>query len=440
MSEPPGEGGDFFSRIPLFREFARLLSGEPGPVNWELARQVAVATAMGAETLGGPPALPVPRFTPEPGEQRSWDDHLRLAELWIDPVSSLPGPDRPLAAQLLSRPDWAEAALRGLAPLVEPAARRMAEAIAPGAATGLPPEMAQMVGRLGALLTGLQVGTVVGQLSQLVLSQYDLPLPARDPGTIAILSENVKAFEQSSDLAGDQFRLWLACREVLSQRLLAGVSWLPEHFQRLVEDMARLTEPDAAGLMDRLQSLDMSSLENLQELLEGGQGLSGPPSSELQAATGRLEVLLALVGGYVMALCDRVLAGRLPTLASIEAAVRARGGEDGAHALFAGLLRVDPQRSSAAQGERFCREVLAATDVEGLDRVWAHPDFLPTPEELAVPGRWLERVGLIGGAEVDLDEGLRALLDSEEPGEPGAGGPGRGGGDPGEGGEPGGRA
>jgi putative hydrolase len=440
MSELPGEGGDFFSRIPLFREFARLLSGEQGPVNWELARQVAVATAMGAETLGGPPALPVPRFTPGPGEQRTWDDHLRLAELWVDPVSSLPGPDRPLAARLVSRPDWAEAALRSFAPLVEPAARRMAEAITPGAATGLPPEMAQMVGRLGGLLTGLQVGTVVGQLSQLVLSQYDLPLPARDPGTIMVLSENVQAFEESSGLAGDQFRLWLACHEVLGQRLLAGVSWLPEHLQRLIEDMARLTEPDAAGLMDRLQALDMSSMESVQELLEGGQSLTGPPSSELRAATGRLEVLLALTDGYAIALCDRVLAGRLPTLASIEAAILGRTAEDGAHALFAGLLRVDPQQSSAARGERFCREVLAATDVEGLDQVWAHPDFLPTPEELAVPGRWLERVGLIGGAEIGLDEGLRALLAGDDTGAGGQGGQGGQGGDPrrgGAGGEPG---
>ena len=34
-----------------------------------------------------------------------------------------------------------------------------------------------------------------------------------------------------------------------------------------------------------------------------------------------------------------------------------------------------------------------------------------------MPGRWLERVGLIGGTEVDLDEGLRALLEAEEAGE-----------------------
>ena len=39
-----------------------------------------------------------------------------------------------------------------------------------------------------------------------------------------------------------------------------------------------------------------------------------------------------------------------------------------------------------------------------------------------MPGRWLERVGLIGGAEVDLDEGLRALLEPEDEGDDGDGG------------------
>jgi hypothetical protein len=83
--------------------------------------------------------------------------------------------------------------------------------------------------------------------------------------------------------------------------------------------------------------------------------------------------------------------------------------------LFAQLLRADPGRAAAARGERFCLQVLAATDIEGLDRVWAHPDFLPNQEELAMPGRWLERVGLVGGEEIDLDEGLRALLEGDGP-------------------------
>jgi putative hydrolase len=451
MSDQPGEGGDFFSRIPLFREFARLLSGEPGPVNWELARQVAVATAIGADTLGVAPALPVPKFSPEPGEQRAWDDHLRLAELWVDPVSSLPSPDHPLAAQPISRADWAEAALRSFPPLIEPGASRMADSLGPGAAAGVPPEMGQMVGRLGGLIVGLQVGTVVGQLSQLVLSQYDLTMPAKDRGRLVFLSENVRAFEQSSGLPHDQLRLWLACYEVIRQRVLGGVPWFEDYLYGLVKKMAELTEPDPSGLMDRLQTLDMSRPESIQELMEGGEGLSGPPSPALQAATARLEALLALADGYALVLSERVLAGRLPALPSIQAAVRARmADEEGAHALFAQLLRADPERAGAARGERFCREVLAATDVDGLDRVWAHQDFLPTPEELASPGRWLERAGLVGGEEISLDEGLRALLEGgsgsgegpggeppgpegpESPGAPGSGPPGSGG--PGSGG------
>jgi putative hydrolase len=424
MTESPG-GGDFFGRIPLFREFARLMATGDGPVNWELARQVAVATAAGADELGMVPQLPRPAATPDPGETRAWDDRLRLAELWVDPVTSLPAPGVALGARPLSRPDWAEAVLPGFAPLVEPGARRVTEALGAGAGAGMgQPGVGDMIGRVGGLVAGLQVGTLVGQLARSVLGQYELAMPAADPAKVLLVPENVLAFEQAAGLPGDQLRLWLACHQVAGQRLLAGVAWLPDQLRRVVDDIALQTEPDASGLMDRLQSMDIARPEALQELLEGGeQGLLGPPTAALQAATGRLEVLLALTAGYLLVTCGRALEGRLPGLAAIEAAIGRRGTDPQSPAhLFAMLLRADPDRAGAARGERFCREVLAATDIEGLDRLWSHPDFLPTSEELDVPGRWLERVGLVGGDEVDLDEGLRALLeaDDQEPGGDGA--------------------
>jgi putative hydrolase len=414
MSEVPGEGADFFGRIPLFREFARLMATGSGPVNWELARQVAVATAAGADTLGMTPQLPSPAAAPEPGEARAWDDRLRLAELWVDPATSLPGAGVALAARPLSRPDWAETVLPGFAPLVEPGARRMTEALGSDAATGLP-GAGDMVGRLGGLLAGLQAGALVGQLARSVLGQYELAMPPRDPARVLVLPENVSAFEQASGLPSDQLRLWLACHEVAGQRLFAGVGWLRDHLHGLVDDIARETDPDASGMMERLQSLDVGGPDALQELLQGGEGLLGPPSAALQAAVAKLEVLLALTAGYAVVIAGRALDGRLPALEAIEAAVRRRLADPQApHGLFAQLLRADPERAAAARGERFCREVLAATDIDGLDRVWAHPDFLPSTEELDVPGRWLERVGLVGGEEVDLDEGLRALLEGED--------------------------
>jgi putative hydrolase len=424
MTESPG-GGDFFGRIPLFREFARLMATGDGPVNWELARQVAVATAAGADELGMVPQLPRPAATPDPGETRAWDDRLRLAELWVDPVTSLPAPGVALGARPVSRPDWAEAVLPGFAPLVEPGARRVTEALGAGAGAGMgQPGVGDMIGRVGGLVAGLQVGTLVGQLARSVLGQYELAMPAADPAKVLLVPENVLAFEQAAGLPGDQLRLWLACHQVAGQRLLAGVAWLPDQLRRVVDEVALQTEPDASGLMDRLQSMDIARPETLQELLEGGeQGLLGPPTDALQAATGRLEVLLALTAGYMLVTCGRALEGRLPGLAAIEAAIGRRGTDPQSPAhLFAMLLRADPDRAGAARGERFCREVLAATDIEGLDRLWSHPDFLPTTEELDVPGRWLERVGLVGGDEVDLDEGLRALLeaDDQEPGGDGA--------------------
>jgi putative hydrolase len=228
--------------------------------------------------------------------------------------------------------------------------------------------------------------------------------------------ENVGALEQASGLPGDQLRLWLACHQVAGQRLFAGVGWLRDHLHGVVAEIARETDPDTSGLMDRLQSLDIGGGPGaLQELLEGGEGLLGPPSAALQAAVAKLEVLLALYAGYAVVIAERALEGRLPALQAIQAAVRQRLADPQApHGLFAQLLRADPERAAAARGERFCHEVLAATDIEGLDRVWAHPDFLPSAAELDVPGRWLERVGLVGGEEVDLDEGLRALLEGED--------------------------
>jgi putative hydrolase len=291
----------------------------------------------------------------------------------------------------------------------------MSEALGADAAPGMP-GAGDMVGRVGGLLTGLQAGALVGQLARTVLSQYELAMPPADPGRVLVLPENVRAFEQSSGLPSDQFRLWLACHEVAGQRLLVGVAWLRDHLHRVVDEVAHETDPDASGLLDRLRSLETGGgPEALQELLEGGgEELLGPPSAALQAAIARLEVVLTLTAGYPVVIAERALDGRLPALDAIQAAVRRRLADQQApHGLYAQLLRADPERAAAAKGERFCREVLAATDIEGLDRVWAHPDFLPSAEELAVPGRWLERVGLVGGEEVDLEEGLRALLEGE---------------------------
>ncbi|HKE97931.1 MAG TPA: zinc-dependent metalloprotease [Actinomycetes bacterium] len=408
---PPAGGGDLFGRIPLFREFARLLAGASGPVNWELARQVAVATAAGAEILGQVAALPDPSVSrPDAAERGRWDEHLRLAELWLEPCTTLPG-DVAVSARPRGRSDWAEWALGGMPPLVEPVARRMGGAL--GAHTDLGGgELDAMVERIGGLLFGIQVGMAVGQLARTVAVHYELTLPMRERASLVVIPENVAALERSTGLPGDQLRLFLATHQLVRWRVIQGVGWFREHLARLLEEVAAAVEPDASGLADRFGSLDISRPEELQELLEGDLlGRAGSPA--LQAALGRLEVLLALAEGYADVVSARALGGRLPALAALQAALRRRNqAPDGPAALFATLLHADPKQAAGTRGASFCSAVLAATDVTRLDRVWAHPNFLPTPQELDLPGNWLERMGLVGGEPVDLDAGLRELLES----------------------------
>jgi putative hydrolase len=420
MSESfPGPGdADFFGRIPLFREFARLLSGAGGPVNWELARQVAVAAAAGADDLGMIQALPEPVASApfDAAEQQSWDEALRLAELWLAPVTTLTAAGI-ASARPLRRPDWAEAALKALPPLIEPAAARLAGSTAGAAA---PAEVTAMASRLGGLLYGIQLGGAVGQLARAVTGHYDVLLPAGGQGGLPLVPENVAALEQDAGLPGDQLRLWIAARQLARGRVIEGAGWLVGHLASLLEEVAAATDPAATGLADQLAGLDLSNPESVQALLANADLLGTPASPAAREALGRVEALLAVVDGYGTVIAASALSGRLPALERIAAAVRERDERpEGAPHLFAGVLQADPERAAGRRGEAFCREVLAATDIDGLDRVWAHENFLPSPDELDAPGRWLERMGLIGGEAVDLDEGLRRLLDGGQgPDEP----------------------
>jgi putative hydrolase len=275
-----------------------------------------------------------------------------------------------------------------------------------------------MMESIGGLLFGVQVGTVAGQLARVLVGQLELPLPKPEgskAGHVVILPENVRALETSSGLPGDQLRLAIAARQLVRSRVLDGVDWTRGHLARLIGEVAAAVDPDTSGLAERLQSLDMARPESLQELMEGGDLLGASSSPALQAALGRLEAFLALIDGYATTISGRVLEGRLPALDAIQRELRQRSdAPEGPAALFAALLQADPERSSGSRGERFCAAVLSATDVERLDRVWSHTNFLPSPEELDTPGSWLERMGLIGGEPVDLDEGLRRLLEEDD--------------------------
>ena len=111
--------GDSYADAPLFREIQRVLQSSPGPVNWELARQIGIATAQqGQEDLG-----------PTDEDRRSFDEAVRLAELQVGSFTGLEPPTDVAAIRPVRRAEWVEANIEGLRELLLPAAQRVGEAM-----------------------------------------------------------------------------------------------------------------------------------------------------------------------------------------------------------------------------------------------------------------------------------------------------------------------
>src|SRR6516225_10083747 len=123
--EPPGGGGPAGPLGPLgdpqqfaeaLRQFADLMSWQGGPVNWDLARNVA-RHAVAAE--GDPSVLD--------SDRHKVSEAMRLADLWLDEVTGFPTGVR--QAQAWSRSEWVEATLPVWSQLCDPIADRAVDAM-----------------------------------------------------------------------------------------------------------------------------------------------------------------------------------------------------------------------------------------------------------------------------------------------------------------------
>src|SRR5688500_1123403 len=134
---------------------------------------------------------------------------------------------------------------------------------------------------------------------------------------------------------------------------------------------------------------------------------------EQQMALRRLETLLALVEGWIDTVVAEAAKDRLPGHSALAETMRRRRASGGpAEQTFATLvgLELRPRRLRdaatvwGAMGQRY-----GSAD---RDRLWSHPDLLPTSDDLDEPMDFVTRQG--------FDDGLAALTadDAEQPEKP----------------------
>ncbi|WP_326598885.1 zinc-dependent metalloprotease [Streptomyces sp. NBC_01803] len=384
-----------------FQQLGQMLSYEGGPVNWELAQTVARQTvARGAQDGSRDASVGA-------HDRSQVEEAVRLADLWLDGVTSLPSGAGTAVAW--SRAEWVEATLPVWRELVDPVAERV------GAAMGnvLPEEMQAMAGPLlgmmrsmGGAMFGTQIGQAVGVLAGEVVGSTDVGLPLGPAGKAALLPQNVTAFGVGLGIPQEEVRLYLALREAAHQRLFAHVPWLRSHLFGAVDGYARGIQVDTAKLEDLVGQLDPSRPEELQEKLQ--QGLFQPEDTPQQkAALARLETALALVEGWVDAVVHAAAEPHLPSASALRETLRRRRATGGpAEQTFATLIGLELRPRRLRDAARLWASLTDARGAQGRDALWAHPDMLPTAEDLDDPDGFVHREQL-DFSELDrmLDDG-----------------------------------
>lgn len=434
----PGGMGEIFGQL------QKLMSWSGGPVNWDLADEVA---------SGATRADDVP-VTAE--QTREVVETCRLADLWLDPVTTLPASG--VEPQAWTRTGWITSTTPSWRQLVDPVAAQvvgaMGSALEQGVGgslgEGAPPELAGLLGaaggpgalrgvmaQVGGFVFGAQVGQALAALAQEVLSSSEVGLPLSAPGRPALVPANLAAFSAGLEVPADEVRLYVALRELAHQRLFASVPWLKAHLFDAVEAYARGIEVDAGAIERAVGSIDPTDPESMQRAM--GDGLFDiEPTPAQKAALARLETVLALVEGWVDAVVDAAASGPLPSAAALRETVRRRRASGGpAEQTFATLVGLQLRPRRLREAAALWAAVAEQGGIEARDGLWAHPDLLPGTDDLDDPAAFVARTGAGGAAPEssgdwdaglrDLDKDLDGVVDDDAQGPPDSGGPGGGG-------------
>src|ERR1700683_5474583 len=421
---PVGAMGDPQQFADALRQFADLLSWQGGPVNWDLAKNVARHAIAAA---GDPSVLDAQR--------REITEALRLADLWLDEVPSCPSGIRKIEAW--SRSEWLEATFPVWAKLCDPIAAKGVEAMGgmlniDPAQLGedIPEEMRQAFGavgggagglgglaglsamlrQIGGAMIGSQTGTAVGELAREVVGSSDIGLPLGPDGVAALLPAGVAQFGQGLSIDAGEVRLFLALREAAHQRLFAHVPWLRAHLLGAVEQYASGITVDMARLQEAIPDVDITNPEALRDAL-AGEGLFRPEDTPTQkAALVRLETALALVEGWVATVVSAAARDRLTHAGALAEAIRRRRATGGpAELTFATLVGLELRPRRLREAAEIWRRLTDVRGAEGRDALWAHPELMPTAEDFDDPEGFVAgRPSLDMSA---LDQELSALDD-----------------------------
>jgi putative hydrolase len=376
---------DPFGDIPLFREIQRLLAAGGGPVNLEIARQIALAAA----TQGSQDANISPEVV------RSFVAAVHDAEALLSGYTRR-SPDEPIRSRAVGRAWWVTETLKSWKWLLDHLGRRLTETLsAMGPERGGEEEgpMGVALGQVAPLMMGVQAGTLLGQLGSEALGRYDWPIPRDDDSQLFFVVPNVEQLGDDYGLEADGFRRWLAVRDTARHLLVSSVPWLSSYLRSLLVEVVDAMEVDTDAFEQRLLELQSKGPEALQEGLGLDTALPIAQTERHRKALERLQAFQGAFEGYAAHASAAVMKEMVEDHARIdEGMARHAQSPSPADNMISSILGISMDRASETSGATFCAAVVRLKGMAALNRVWDAPDNLPVAAEIKDPFAWMERV------------------------------------------------
>jgi putative hydrolase len=326
---------------------------------------------------------------------------IEIADHWVDQESIFPrtkiDPARSQAAS--TRSDWINFSIQGWQSFITPFVEGLSAALGKVfdqfpegeiAALGQinPPKL---MASFMATMIRTQLGQSIGKFATTVTSANDVAIPLSDKGAVFLIPENVRAWGIDLGVEEREIEIFLALRESAAARLFAHTPWLSEYLQKLLTQYGQGISIDVESMQSRAEEaiasgeIDISSPESMQNAIT--EGIFTPQESDAQkSALNRLELILALIEGWIDLVVEKSAGERLPALLKLqETQRRRRATQSPTQQLFASLVGLEVSPRTIRECAKFWRELSEMVSLRERDQLWEDPFALPTADEIADP-------------------------------------------------------
>lgn len=389
MSHNPDESP--FPGMPFFGDLAKQLSSQ-GPLQWDIARQVALMTATegsNSEANVDPTSrVAIERLLPI-ADQRVRD----LTGLATAPLGAPPKVD------VVNRSMWTHHTLAAYRPMFTDLANSLtSRSLEKDDSDPMSQMMSSLNKMMGPAMMGMSVGTMIGQLALRAFGQYDLPLPRETQNTILIVAPNIERFAADWSIAADDMRMWVLISELTSHAVLT-IPHVRDTVSAAVRHYVAGFSPNPNALMERLTNMDLGDsdpMAMMNKFFTDPSIILGAVRSPMQEGLApSLDAMVAAIIGFIDHAVDTISTSVLGTGTQIAEAVRRRRVEASPSDSFVEqLLGLHLTQAQVERGTAFIGGVVERAGTDGLSRLFARSGNLPTPSELDAPGLWLARISL----------------------------------------------